>query len=377
MTRASLGTINPATTSGTQLAALLSNRDTAENSGHAGTGRPSYATAGMIYTENSGSTARLFLAVGVSGPDIDLSALFADRPGTIRTTAEVRLAAGWLWCDGAAQPRVTYPDLFNNICPAFTGTVTLNSLTITAVSEDLRFEGLIGAKIEGSGIGAGVTITAVGVNTLTMSVVAIGTASATPLRLFPHGNGNGSTTFNVPNAKGRLIIGRQDMGGTDAGLINVGGSGIDATRLAASGGAQAAALTIANLPLHTHPVSVSGSASVSTAPDHSHAFSGGTTDAQGAHAHGPSGPGTFVTYQGVGGNAFTIGGGTRSSSDGSTNVAGAHAHNIVGASLAPAGTHSHIVTLTLGASSSSPVGAAATPLPNMPPSIVENVVIKF
>lgn len=371
MTRASLGTINPATTSGTQLAALLSDRDAAENSGHAGTGRPSYATAGMVYTENSGAAPKLMLAIGVAGPDVDLNALFADRPGTLRYTAEARLAAGWLWADGSAVARGTYPDLFNAICPLFTGTVTLNSVTVSAVSEDLRFLGLIGAKIEGAGISAGVTVTAVTANTLVLSAVATGTFSATSLRIFPHGNGNGSTTFNVPNAKGRVIIPRQDMGGTDTGLVTAVGAGIDATVLGATGGAQNVALVLANLPAHTHPVSVSGSAAVSTDPGHAHTF---TTTINGSHYHFPSFGSSFVAYSGGGGNIQVVGqGGGAGGNAASTTANGDHNHT---GTTDASGSHSHIVTLTLGASSSDPVGAVATPVSNVQPSIVENVVVK-
>jgi microcystin-dependent protein len=325
----------------------------------------------MIYTENSGPSLRLFMAVGASGPDLDISTLFSDRPGTLRYTAEVRLGAGWLWADGSAVPRVTYADLFNAICPLFTGTVTNANVTITAVSEDLRLLGLVGAKIEGAGIGAGVTITAVTVNTLTLSsAIAGGTFAATPLRLFPHGNGNGSTTFNLPNCKGRAIIGRSNMGdGLDNGLITVAGSGMDGTKLANAGGGQTIVLTVPNLPAHTHPISLSGSATVTTAPDHNHAFSGGTTDVQGVN---------IPSYNAIGNRvlAFTGGSGPYVDTFSPATVAGSHAHNIVGASIGAAGAHSHVVTLTLGATSSSPAGAAATPIAAVQPSVVENVVIK-
>lgn len=364
--------INPAITSGTQLAALLNDRTTADFSGHAGTGRPAYATAGMVYTENSGPAPRLFLAIGTAGPDVDLSALFADRPGTIRVTAEVRLGVGWLWCDGAAVARITYPALFDAICPAFTGTTAVGSTTITAVSESFVGLGMVGAKIEGAGaIPAGAVVTAVAANSLTISIAASAALTNTPLRLFPHGT-TASTNFNVPNCKGRALIGRDDMGGTLAGQITVAGAGFDGKIIGNVGGGQTIQLAIANLPAHDHPVSLSGTASVSTDPGHTH-----VTDTHPGHVHnagtlkgkGSTGGGGQINWAQSG----TAGSASQFAIDitGETTGNGAHSHNV-----ALGGAHSHVVTLTLGATSSNTPGAVAAPIVNVQPSIIENYVIK-
>lgn len=53
-----------------------------------------------------------------------------------------------------------------------------------------------------------------------------------------YGSGDGSTTFNVPDLKGRVIVGKDDMGGTAANRITSGVSGIAGTTLGASGGDQ-------------------------------------------------------------------------------------------------------------------------------------------
>lgn len=61
-----------------------------------------------------------------------------------------------------------------------------------------------------------------------------------------YGSGNGSTTFNVPDLRGRAIFGLDNLGGAAAsGRLTQAGSGIQSTVLGAAGGSQ-------NLQSHTH-----------------------------------------------------------------------------------------------------------------------------
>jgi microcystin-dependent protein len=69
----------------------------------------------------------------------------------------------------------------------------------------------------------------------------------------PYGAGDGSTTFNVPDYRGRTPFGKDDMGGTAAGrLSNALTGGIDGLTLGATGGESGHALTIAELAAHGH-----------------------------------------------------------------------------------------------------------------------------
>lgn len=63
----------------------------------------------------------------------------------------------------------------------------------------------------------------------------------------------GAGYFNIPDARGRVLVGRDDMGtmGT-ANRITTAGSGISGTTLGASGGEQAHTLTTSEIPAHTH-----------------------------------------------------------------------------------------------------------------------------
>ena len=108
---------------------------------------------------------------------------------------------------------------------------------------------------------------------------AIGTA---------HGSGDGTTTFNLPDLRGRSVVG--------AGL----GPGLQPKALGAQLGAESVTLSVGHLPPHTHT---------------------GTTEAAGSHAHTGS-------TENAGDHGHT----------GSVAAAGSHAHT--GTSLA-AGAHTH------------------------------------
>lgn len=80
-----------------------------------------------------------------------------------------------------------------------------------------------------------------------------------------YGPGNGSTTFNLPDSRGRADFGKDDMGGSAADRITSAGSGIAGTTLGATGGAQNVTIAQAGLPNITPTISI-------VDPGHSHAF---------------------------------------------------------------------------------------------------------
>lgn len=71
-----------------------------------------------------------------------------------------------------------------------------------------------------------------------------------------YGVGDNSTTFNIPDFRGRAAFGKDDMGGTAASRLTTAGSGVDGATLGTGGGSQ---LT----QQHTHTV---------TDPGHVHAI---------------------------------------------------------------------------------------------------------
>jgi microcystin-dependent protein len=75
-----------------------------------------------------------------------------------------------------------------------------------------------------------------------------------------YGVGDGSTTFNLPDIRGRVIAGQDDMGGSSANrLTGVTGS-LNGDTLGATGGAETHTLTEAEMPAHTHTTPTSNGA---------------------------------------------------------------------------------------------------------------------
>jgi microcystin-dependent protein len=81
-----------------------------------------------------------------------------------------------------------------------------------------------------------------------------------------YGSGDGSTTFNLPDLRGRALAGIDNMGGTAANRLTAAGFGGAATSPGATGGAQTVTLSTGQLPTFTPSGSVSGSVGGSATP---------------------------------------------------------------------------------------------------------------
>ena len=184
---------------------------------------------------------------------------------------------------------------------------------------------------------------------------AIGTA---------YGAGDGSTTFALPNMKGRVPVGR-DAAQTEFDTL---GEAV---------GAKTHTLATPELPSHGH---ADGTLASASAGSHSH---GGAVTGDGAHNHDFSGylvPGgsanvpdpfyyTSIAYAGGGSGASLLGtSGAASYADlGGTGVAGSgHGHGI-----SADGSHAHDVT---GATANAGGGTAHN---NIQPSVVVNYMVKL
>lgn len=66
------------------------------------------------------------------------------------------------------------------------------------------------------------------------------------------GVGDGSTTFHLPDSRGRVCAGRDDMGGSAAGRLTTAGAGVNGAAVGGSGGSQTHQLTIPQMPQHAH-----------------------------------------------------------------------------------------------------------------------------
>lgn len=126
-----------------------------------------------------------------------------------------------------------------------------------------------------------------------------------------YGVGDGSTTFNVPDLRGRVAAGADNMGGVAAGRLTS-ASGMGAGILTQVGGAESHTLTVGEIPSHSH-------ANTLTESPHSHSY---TQPA----SFGASGSGAGIDGGTAGG---TTGSSTTGISINNANVGGGGAHAIV------------------------------------------------
>lgn len=75
-----------------------------------------------------------------------------------------------------------------------------------------------------------------------------------------YGAGDGTTTFNVPDLRGRVIAGKDDMGGSSANRLTGADDGINGDTLGAAGGVETQTLDTLNLPPYTPTGTNSGGA---------------------------------------------------------------------------------------------------------------------
>ena len=67
-----------------------------------------------------------------------------------------------------------------------------------------------------------------------------------------YGVGDGSSTFNLPDLRGRVVAGQDDMGGSSANRLTDQSGGVDGDVLGDTGGAETHTLVVGELAAHTH-----------------------------------------------------------------------------------------------------------------------------
>jgi microcystin-dependent protein len=149
------------------------------------------------------------------------------------------------------------------------------------------------------------------------------------------GAGDGSTTFNLPDLRGRATFGRDNMGGAAANLITVAGGNIDGTVLGNFGNLQNITIATANLP----NINLSLTSLILTST-----MTSASVDVNNNASFGVA----------VGGNLLTS------------------AHNVGQQSITPTGFH---ITTTL--SGTLPLGGSGTLLGILPNLAIVNKCIKF
>lgn len=72
------------------------------------------------------------------------------------------------------------------------------------------------------------------------------------------GTGDGSTTFNLPDKRGRVSVGKDDMGGSSADRLTGLSGGLNGDTLGAAGGVETHTLATGEIPSHRHFVANTG-----------------------------------------------------------------------------------------------------------------------
>jgi microcystin-dependent protein len=213
--------------------------------------------------------------------------------GTVVPFAGITVPTNWLLCDGTAVSRSTYAALFAALTSNATVTLTIASPCVVSWTGHGR---VVGDKVSFETTGALPTGLSVGTNYFVSNVInadsfrvsatlggadvnTSGTQSGThTCRFNPHGCGNGTTTFNLPDATGRTVAGKE----ATATRLTSGNSGVRGNILGHAGGDER---------LHAHAHGVND-------PTHQHTF-----------AAGNSTPASFTsrTGQGDGNNTYSMG----------------------------------------------------------------------
>lgn len=188
---------------------------------------------------------------------------------TVMDYAGYTAPSGYLLCDGSAVSRSTYSALWAAISSSSTVTITIASPgVITWNSHPMQNGDVVRLQTTGA-LPTNLTVNTTyyvvnsAANTFQLAtsrggsaINTTGTQSGTHTAIFaPWGWGDNSTTFNVPDFRGRVSSGRDNMGGSAANRLTTAGSGIAGVNLGDAGGAQTHTLATTEIPSHLHQMS--------------------------------------------------------------------------------------------------------------------------
>lgn len=224
------------------------------------------------------------------------SAVFSQGSGSNATITAG--ATAWIYADGAgsgAAVRAVPSDLVDDASPQLGGNLDVNGNSIVSVSNgdiaitpdgtgDVIIDGIKYPQADGNANeilttdGAGqLSFTALGAsNSFTAGMLMPYAGSSAPTGWLlcygqaisrttysdlyavvgtTYGAGDGATTFNLPDLRGRVVAGKDDMGGVSANRLT---SPLNGDVLGGAAGSQSHTLTTAQLPAHTHYNDFSG-----------------------------------------------------------------------------------------------------------------------
>lgn len=222
----------------------------------------SAAAAGTDYLSPAGSETATNKTFDSTSPTA------FNPPGIIQPYGGRTAPSGWLMCDGSAVSRTgANAGLFASLCEAIgAATMTIAApavVTMAAhglVTGDAVYFTTTGALPTGLVANTLYYVVFVSSSTFNLATTRANAVAGTKitttgsqsgvhtLRWCPYGLGDGSTTFNLPDLRGRTIAGGDAMGGTAATRLNLSQSLGSSGNVGASGGEQAHTLAVGEIP---------------------------------------------------------------------------------------------------------------------------------
>lgn len=277
-----------------------------------------YALSGIAPATNAAVTAGTDTESAITPAQLANTSFIP--PGSFLLSGALSAPNGYLLCDGTAISRTTYSGLFAAITAAAVVTITIATPAVVTwnshglVAGDIVSFETTGALPTGLITGTNYYVINPTTNTFQVSATPGGSAINTSgvqsgvqtCRHNPFGCGNGTTTFNLPDGKGRKLA-MADLG---AGRLGTSGLGMPAV-MGARGGQQVNSAGVSG--------SASGGLSMAGSTSGSLSVSGSFGGAINASTLGLNNPGAVV-FASQGGDA--VSGGISGSTSGSLGVGG-------------------------------------------------------
>lgn len=149
--------------------------------------------------------------------------------------------------------------IFRTAPAGTTGSVANTMATVMEIKKDGNVD--IGGRTVNDFMPAGSVISYAGSSAPTGWLLCFGqlVSRSTYAALFAaigttYGAGDGSTTFALPDLRGRAVAGKDDMGGTSANRLTGLTDGVNGDILGGSGGLETQTLTTSQMPAHGHRI---------------------------------------------------------------------------------------------------------------------------